>query len=101
MARGLLDGPPGVLADGDDRRPDVGVHLHGDRQERPGPAHRAGECRGAERRAGRATKIPAHPVARAVWTARVANDAAPRAELALPPHSLVAAITGAPSLAPL
>jgi hypothetical protein len=27
----------------------------------------------------------------------VANDAAPRAELALPPRSLVAAITGAPS----
>jgi len=37
------------------------------------------------------------PVARAVWTASVANDAAPREEAALPPRSLVAAMTGAPS----
>ena len=38
-----------------------------------------------------------HPVARAVPTDAVANDAAPRAEAALPPRSLVAAITGAAS----
>jgi len=38
-----------------------------------------------------------HPVARAVVTDAAANDAAPREEAALPPRSLVAAITGAAS----
>ena len=37
------------------------------------------------------------PVARAARTAWRANDAAPRAEAALPPRSRVAAITGAAS----
>ena len=40
---------------------------------------------------------PVHPVSRAAATASAANPAAPRAELAVPPRSLVAAITGAPS----
>ncbi len=53
----------------------------------------------AEQIAGsvRATTIPLHPVARAVRTASAVNDAAPRAEAALPPRSRVPAITGAPS----
>jgi hypothetical protein len=38
-----------------------------------------------------------HPVAREVVTASVISEAAPRAEAALPPRSLVAAITGAAS----
>ena len=38
-----------------------------------------------------------HPLSRAVATAAAAKDAAPRAEAALPPRSLVPAITGAAS----
>ena len=33
---GVADRRPGVLGDGGDRRPDLGVHPHGDREERPG-----------------------------------------------------------------
>ena len=68
----------------------------GDGEERPGPAHGAGERRGVERRVR-----PGPPASRCtrhcgpVVTEAVANDAAPRAEAALPPRSLVAAITGA------
>jgi hypothetical protein len=45
----------------------------------------------------RTTTVAVHPVTRAVVTASVASDAAPRAEFALPPRSRVAAITGAAS----
>src|SRR5581483_8750922 len=86
----LLPGERGVLDLGDlgvgdpaaelviPDRPGIAdrVHLHGDREERPGPVH---------------------PVARAAPTASAANDAAPRAEAALPPRSPAAAMTGAPS----
>jgi hypothetical protein len=41
--------------------------------------------------------MPVHPAARAVATVSVIIDAAPRAELAFPPRSRVAAITGAAS----
>ena len=41
--------------------------------------------------------VPAHPAAWAVPMASAAKLAAPRAGFALPPRSLVAAITGAPS----
>ena len=41
--------------------------------------------------------MPPHPAVRAVLTASVIIEAAPRAELALPPRSRVAAITGAAS----
>ena len=40
---------------------------------------------------------PVHPVSRAAAMASAANRAAPRAELAFPPRSRVAAITGTPS----
>jgi hypothetical protein len=43
----------------------------------------------------RTTIIPVHPHSTAVAMARVARLAAPRAEAALPPRSLVPAITGA------
>ena len=41
--------------------------------------------------------VPVQPQSRAVPMARTARLAAPRAEAALPPRSLVAAITGAAS----
>ena len=41
--------------------------------------------------------VPAQPQSRAVPMARAARLAAPRAEAAFPPRSLVAAITGADS----
>ena len=41
--------------------------------------------------------MPVHPAVRAVATASVIIEAAPRAEAALPPRSLVPAITGAAS----
>jgi len=41
--------------------------------------------------------VPVHPAARAVLTASVIIQAAPRAEWAFPPRSRVAAITGAAS----
>jgi hypothetical protein len=41
--------------------------------------------------------VPLHPVSRAVPTDSLIIEAAPRAEAALPPRSLVAAITGAAS----
>jgi len=45
----------------------------------------------------RTTIVPVQPQARAVVMACAARLAAPRAEAALPPRSLVAAITGADS----
>ena len=41
--------------------------------------------------------MPVHPVSCAVPMASVMNDAAPRAEAALPPRSRTAAVTGAAS----
>ena len=93
----VADRRPGRLADGRDRCLDLGVHPDGDGEERPGPAHRASTSkgRGVERQPARATSVPLQPPLRAVATDAMANDAAPRAEAALPPRSRVAAITGA------
>ena len=41
--------------------------------------------------------VPLHPVSRAIPMVSVTNDAAPRADAALPPRSRTAAITGAAS----
>jgi hypothetical protein len=67
--------------------------------EKQAPARRTDLVNAAEQNAesARTTRIPVHPVARAVPTAWVAKLAAPREDAAFPPRSRVAAITGAAS----
>jgi hypothetical protein len=67
--------------------------------ENNAPARRTAAVNAAGQNAesARTTSVPVHPAARAAATDAAANDAAPRQEAALPPRSLVAAITGAAS----